>query len=478
MAALAHIVIPLISMFLSMGGTWPLIIAGASIELGDAALYYFVDKDPYLAGLSVIFAFAGPLDHFLAPLLSTTCKGVLRKLATKTIMTEEEVGVVGYTLANSRKLTRLTRFGMARQILKQFIIKAKNASMIVRFILWLSSRGFGFFGKMTILIGGSFMTWDFIAQKLGLCKSLNLADLKQSDWKILKLLGMGGQYFQPFTLPCNTDEVANALGEYDKDLQRKRISLTLGSLIKNNSVFSEQLMSKNKLPETYVIQCVLKYFGFSHFTPNKIEKEIEKDSKKLLSKEKCEAILFSMDLEKLSQHPECNSYLKPNKKISKKTENILNLPDKSTKKKYSYGDIDIIFKWGFYDENTTNMIKEFQKKYNLFVDGIAGKQVFEKMKKLVDGIPKNKKMPEYFEFDWSEKELKKLRDDFKEYLKRKFPEGINVTPEEINDAIMNQKQQIVDSTDMHLNSIDDSMWDDDNELEEIATQADSLIKQN
>jgi peptidoglycan hydrolase-like protein with peptidoglycan-binding domain len=87
----------------------------------------------------------------------------------------------------------------------------------------------------------------------------------------------------------------------------------------------------------------------------------------------------------LSQHPECDQYFKSNKKISKETEKILNSKplNSSDYRPEDYGQT-IQFKWGYYNKDTENMVKEFQKQYNLVVDGIAGKNTFKKIKNLVE----------------------------------------------------------------------------------------------
>jgi len=65
-------------------------------------------------------------------------------------------------------------------------------------------------GRMGLLIGGTFYTWDAIAKSLGICNTLPLS-LAESDWLILKAVAKTGKYIQPFTTPCDQEAAYNKL---------------------------------------------------------------------------------------------------------------------------------------------------------------------------------------------------------------------------------------------------------------------------
>jgi isopentenyl diphosphate isomerase/L-lactate dehydrogenase-like FMN-dependent dehydrogenase len=123
------------------------------------------------------------------------------------------------------------------------------------------------------------------------------------------------------------------------------------------------------------------------------------------------------------------------------------------------------------------MIKEFQKKYKLsLVDGKAGKEVFEKMKSLVESLGK-KQIKKYVDFPWGDKERKKMALYIKQQVDKKF-EGPNFTEEEIQNSYNSQKQQVHDSLDNEINNFvppeffkNDTIVEDT--LNEMKRQADS-----
>jgi len=223
----AHIVIPILSIVISLipggqgVGAWLLrssIMFG--VEAVDAAIYKWGDKNDYAAGLALLFAFAGPLDNGLNLLVKNYGATLLKKIALNSI---DRVGAVSLTkgelelLANitvySAKYTKLTKIGLARQFTKQIITKASKSSVILAFILKLSKYGLlttKFMGRMGLLIGGTFYTWDAIAKSLGICNTLPLS-LAESDWLILKAVAKTGKYIQPFTTPCDQEAAYNKL---------------------------------------------------------------------------------------------------------------------------------------------------------------------------------------------------------------------------------------------------------------------------
>jgi len=480
LASIAHVVLPIISIVLTLGASsWAVVWLSAGIEIADAALYQFVDKDPYSAGLALIFAFAGPLDNFLAPLIKQFGKSILLKLTKKIAFNSDEKAVIRFVNANKLRLAAITIFEIFKKYIIEFTSRIKSVKIFLGFIIWLVKKGFLIAKSLThmgLIIGGSFYTWDKIASVLGLCNTVSLKELKQTDYKVLKLIGTAGEYLQPFTKGCKTEQGEKIFKEEDKKLMNTRIILMMDEMINKGVVLTIEYANL-KMVETLLLQNALKYFGFSYFVPdeNKVKKTVETGKK--WNKEKCEAKLFDMDMYALSQHPECDQYFKSNKKISKETEKILNSKplNSSDYRPEDYGQT-IQFKWGYYNKDTENMVKEFQKQYNLVVDGIAGKNTFKKIKNLVENLG-DKSIPDYTKFSWTTKEIEKLRKEVIEKLKSTQDKSQeNLTEEQVQESFNQQKDSIANSwrkADEYL-----TPYLDIDDLEIIQVKIDTLIKED
>jgi len=479
LSEIAHIVLPIAAIVTSLftGGISGVLMGGL-IELGDAAIYEFVDHDHYGAGLALIFAIAGPLDEILGPLVKKYGKTILAKLLKKKVLSEAEQTTIRYISRNEVRLTRLTYLGLARQLIKRYILRISDASKLVKFIFWLTKKGYltaKFTSKFGLTVGGSFLTWDAIAAKLGICNSVQLSALKSTDYKILQLIGTAGEYVQPYTKGCKTDRGEKIFKEMEKTLltNNQRIVSVLESLIKTNTVFTTDY-SKYNMYEVTLLQYVLYNLGFSYTIPNqqKVDKEVQKGVK--FTKEKCLAMMTGgIDIYKMSQHPECDQYLKPNKPLSKNTETLLKSKPLNTNTKYDYGK-NIPFKWGYYDKQTEDMVKEFQKKYGLLSDGDAGRNTFTKMLSIVKGLGE-KQIPNYNKLNWSPKEIESLRKKVEEELKADSlkmgeNENSNVTKEQVEQSIKEQKDSIVNSLEKANNSI--TFNDDDLKMIKVEAQTD------
>lgn len=472
LAQIAHIVLPIASIVATVftGGIAGVLI-GAALEIGDAAIYEFVDHDHYAAGLALIFAFAGPVDEVLGPLVNKFGKTILIKLMKKKALSESEKATLKYVTRNEKKLARLTTLGLARKLIKEFIKKSTDASKIVKFIFWLSKRGYlvaNFTAKNGLIIGGSFITWDKIAQLMGLCNTVELEPLKQSDYKILQLIGTAGPYLQPYTKGCKTGKGDELFKKMDKTLLtiNQRVLRTLEEGIQKNLTFSVKY-SNYYLYEVELIQFLLNYLGFSYIIPDqkKVDKEVEKGVK--WSKEKClSQFMGSVDMYKMAQHPECNQYLNPNKKISKDTQKLLkSKPLNDPNYKFEYGK-NVGFNWGHFDGHTENMVKEFQKKYGLSVDGVIGNQSLQKMVEIVKNLG-DTKIPNYTNIKWTSKEIETLRNKVIEEIKKDMElNKTEIPPQEVGPTILEQKQQIIDS----LTKANDSMTFTDEDLEAISLE--------
>lgn len=463
LAVIGHVMIPIMAMIVTFGvGGVVGFIAGALIEIGDAAIYEFIDKDHYAAGLALIFAFAGPLDNVLGPLIKRFGKSIFIKLMGKGVLNEAEHATIRYVSRNQARLLGLTYLGMVRKLIKDFIFDIASTSKIVTFIFWLVKKGYliaKFTSEMGLVIGGTFLTWDAIADKLGLCNSVQLSGLKQSDYKILKILGVVGEYTQPYTEGCKSDEGAKILKQLEETLltNSNRIKMSLESLITAGTTFTTDF-SAYKLPEVALLQYVLYYLGFSYIIPKQqeVDKNVQKGVK--FTKEQCMGMMLgSIDMYKLSQHPECNQYINPNKNISKETETILKAKPLNTNNKYDYGK-NVTFKWGYYDKQTEDMVKEFQTKYKVAggADGKLGKNTLVKMQSIVNGLG-NKEIPDYGKLDWSKKEIDKLRKIVEDHFKNKTStdnvKNPEITKEDVEESIQYQKDTIVSNLNRANNNI-------------------------
>ena len=241
----AHIVLPIVSIATSfipgVGiGTWLLRSAlSFGIESLDAAIYKYADENDYAAGLALIFAFAGPLDSGLEMLVAKYGPSLIKKIALKqTNFTKGELELAANVTANGGKYTRLSKIGMARQFTKQLITKSAKSSDILKFILKLIKTGrltANFTTRLGLQIGGSFYTWDAIAKNMGICNTIPLEALTQSDLKILKSVGEAGKYVQPFTSPCEIAAVKDKLESVRTD----------------NSLFIQQLRKAKNENKSY-----------------------------------------------------------------------------------------------------------------------------------------------------------------------------------------------------------------------------------
>jgi peptidoglycan hydrolase-like protein with peptidoglycan-binding domain len=407
----AHIVIPILSIVISLIpgigtgiGGWLLrssIMFG--VESVDAAIYKWGDENDYAAGLALLFAFAGPLDNGLNLLVKNYGATLLKKIALNSI---DRVGAVSLTkgelelLANitvySAKYTKLTKIGLARQFTKQIITKAKNSSDILKFILKLSEYGLltaKFTGKIGLLIGGTFYTWDAIAKHLGVCNSMPLNALTQSDWLILKAVGKAGNYIQPFSTPCDQEAVANKLKAIKTD----------------NDLFVNLLETAKKENKTYSTK--YSYYNINVLIAQYVfyaaGLDVEPVKSSYFVKNNILTINNSEDIKNVSMYTSTGTLIKTinNENNSKVlTYNFGNLRsvvimrftmfDKTTETKklfagkdltktevYSSGNVGQIplVEWGVFDKSTEKLVNIYQKQNKLSVDGKIGPETLSKL---------------------------------------------------------------------------------------------------
>ena len=400
-----HIILPAASFVLNVFGGPPGMVVGAGLEVIDAGLYEFYDEDHYMAGLSLIFAFIplGELSHVPGfkemtkkVIAREALEAILWKQVRKQALTQEEELFVK-SILKDKKMVQETYQAIINTSLRK--LAQKSPESYLKTMWWLHSRGiigYSKYATMVNLVLGT-AAYDYWAYHyLGKCSaSFKFSDLvklipetrETSPQNLIRQIEI-----QPFT---STEEACEAvvqirlakereklLKELTKNYQ-KMVSAVLRGLISNKLVLSVELSNTFEI-EVAMIQTILSQCGFPSFVPNqkKVEKNIQTGTK--YTKEQCMRVNMSMDVYKLSQHPECNQYINPDKKVSKETETLLKSKALNTYNTYYYGKtMPTKFDWGFYDIKTKKAVEEFQNYHNLNGDGVVGPATLAKLFSIV-----------------------------------------------------------------------------------------------
>lgn len=460
MAELSHILLPLGSLLLTIasGGALAPILIGAGLELTDAAIYQFFDKDPYMAGLAAIFALVGPFDTFLKPIINTIGVSILKKMALKNVKyTDEELKVIKYVTKNGAKFTRLTRFGVGRQLTKYYLKKLSGSSKVIEFCVLLIKKLGLPVANFSIYAGAPFYTWDFIAAKLGLCNSSELKGLKESDWKILKIIGYAGPYLQPFTEGCDSLVAEQKLEELETKLLtiNGRIKTSIEDSIKSDFTYSTRL-SKIYMLEVLYIQYLLKYLGYTKYTEEYMEgidtwTKVKKPKPSNIPTQNDIPGLTSYDpsggigaSRKASALPatgykklddEKFAELVKNKSMVKKTRNVV-----------------VTFKYGYYDEKTKKLIESYQKDRGLAVDGVCGENTLKRMLVSINNV--KKEIPNYNNVELSPKEIEEIRNKTIGELKKLKDDYNSVSKDELNKALDKKVDELKKDVNKQIENIE------------------------
>jgi len=450
----AHLLIPILSIAVSLipggqgVGAWLLrsaIMFG--VEAVDAAIYKWGDKNDYAAGLALLFAFAGPLDNGLNILVKNYGSTLLKKMALSTTdrlgaatLTKGELELLANISTYAAKYTKLTKIGLARQFTKQIITKASKSSDILKFILKLSKYGLltaKFTGKIGLLIGGTFYTWDAIAKHLGVCNSMPLNALTQTDWLILKAVGKAGNYIQPFSTPCEQEAVSDKLNAIRTD----------------NDLFVNLLETAKKENKTYSTK--YSYYNINVLIAQYVfyaaGLDVEPVKSSYFVKNNILTINGSEHIKNVSMYTSTGTLIKTinNENNSKVlTYNFGNLPiatfltngvlilkftmvDKTTQTAkvfvgrnvtgvYNYGQVGVIplAEFGVFDKSTEKLVNIYQKQNGLKVDGKIGPETLSKLisdlKSKKYGVIKNLKNENFDKVRVAE-----VKAVYDEYLKQK-----------------------------------------------------------
>jgi hypothetical protein len=251
-----HILLPIASVALMFTpGGWAGVFLSMGVELADAAIYKYIDEDPYMAGLALLFAFVGPLDEGLGYLIrmkavDRALLAISKKFATKQTkaLTKEEFLALRSTLSRAPRLKRLAMKSMYNKYLEKLYTNAikKGAPGWIKTLAWLYDKQVSlrsFISKMGIIVGGSFMTWDFIAKRYyGMCNPFPFEDVSKQmtkepgvHWWITEVFISGLAKTQPFTEKCPENEIPNK-NDYEaiKQISLLAIKNDFDQLIKSN----------------------------------------------------------------------------------------------------------------------------------------------------------------------------------------------------------------------------------------------------
>jgi peptidoglycan hydrolase-like protein with peptidoglycan-binding domain len=474
-----HFLLPLGSIVISVvfPPTWLALGAATLLELGDAALYLTVDKDPYIAGFSAICAFIPFGQMVFMPAVTKLGKNGLKKLLQKIIQKEgsfidDEIKAVKELYQNYSKLEKLAKLNMVKKLTLLSIRSIKSVSKLIKFLGKLINRGLlnhESLGQSGLWIAGSFITWDKIAKINGICNTMPLSALKQADWKILKKIGYAGEYLQPYSDPCDLQKGVELLGKYNAT---NIIEEILKQDIENKIVYSLDY-SDVKTLSVELIQKVLIAGGFNKnlssenptwsYMFNKINVSNAKEIKKITIYNK-----KGIFVKKFENTPQKSSINFDVSGLQKGDYNIVFEKNDGTKyeSKFTYGgqslntpikikrptDMEI----GYYDEATYLSVKKYQKSKGLTDDGLAGKNTIESIlsdfKNHKYGLSVNK----LNEMNLDEMRIKKIQKEFEEWssdTETKFLSG-QYSIEKVQDAYDKDKKRNEELGNLIYNSME------------------------
>jgi peptidoglycan hydrolase-like protein with peptidoglycan-binding domain len=489
---LAHTVLPIVALALSMipagqsMGVWLLKTSvGIGIELLDSAIYKFVDQDDYAAGLSLIFAFAGPLDDGLGLLIKKYGSSLIKKIALKnTKYTDEELELLSDVSANSAKYTRLTKIGLRVQSIKRLIGKTKNLLELSKTINWLFKKGAvtsKFMTKMGVTVGGSFITWDKLASYYNICNSQPLKNAKKSDNAILQKIGDIGDVLQPYSTPCDKiiAENAKARAIESVDTLNKRIILTFEEYLKNPFLLSDKLKNVPMI-EVKFVQYILMNRGNNFIKKYNYSYKSDINNKLyFLNAGKVKNVtVYSATGTLISSYQNVNkkeSFSFDTKKGMKGVGilKIETIDGKTTNNKAFFGSSfsstlsspiseQVTFKYGYYDEKTKLAVEGFQKENDITVDGTVGTETIETM---LNGLKSNKygEIKNYDGSSFSEKEIMNIRDLSIKIARQEAEKNQKLQDEEVKNMNQSEFDKVRNESIKHIQQVGEGldMYDED-----------------
>jgi hypothetical protein len=417
----------------------PGIVASGTFDLIDASLYMWYDKDPWMAGLmtcfalipaDVIFRVLPALSNFTKGSLKTFFEKILNKKAVKLLESEKQLlKQLGGTL-----FLREVYILIITQSINKFLGKIYLKGF-VKLILFLIKKGYllgSFLVKLGLYIGGIYMTWSEIAKKLGIGVDDAVKDsikMTQDDLKPVILESLNNSiklnnvyseklfknyfsenvlYIQLFLYYGNYDSYTenidtnkltnsqlNSLYNTSKKVQNKfkfnSIETKNGTpYIRFNDSLKPKLSELKKGDKIKITNSKLS----GDWVVSKIEKDANNEVMLFSVKQTYSPTRGYMDDEFTKKlYTTCGSKVICNltgdiEVIKSNNQNVITY-DELLKKDAKIEDLK--FKWGYYDDQTTKAIKNFQFKEGLPIDGVAGKSTLPKIIKLLKGnFPKIK----------------------------------------------------------------------------------------
>lgn len=394
-----HVLLPLGSIVIGVvfPPTWIALGAASLLELGDAALYLTVDKDPYAAGLSAIFAFIPFAQLKFLPEVYKLGKTGIQKLLQKVILKEggyidEEIKALKEIKENYERLSKMSKINMAQKLTLLTLRSLKTAKDFLKWVTKLIDKGLlnpNSLGQTGLLIGGSFYTWDKIAAVNGICNPSPLSRLSQSDWKILKGIGYAGTYIQPSSTPCDLIELQKSLEEHNN---LNIITTILQKEVDGGTVFNQNYNDVYSLPVS-LIQEVLKAGGFDKNLPKPMwsfnNKKLSVKNGSMIKKIRVFTVAgtlkkeynntdkksnFTFDINGLSDAVYVVNFL--NYDGTSDISKLFYLTGNQWKSFSQSSNVGAM-KEGYYDKRTELAVSEYQKKKGLSVDGLAGKDTIK-----------------------------------------------------------------------------------------------------
>lgn len=429
-----HVLLPLGSIVIGIvfPPTWIALGAASLLELGDAALYYSVDKDPYAAGLSAIFAFIPFAQLKFLPEVYKLGKTGIQKLLQKVILKEggyidEELKALQEIKENYQRLSKLSKLNMVQKLTLLKLRSLKSAKDFLKWATKLIDRGLlnpESLGQTGLLVGGSFYTWDKIAAVNGICNPSPLSKLKESDWKILKGIGYAGTYLQPSSTPCDLIKVQKLLEERSN---LNVITTILQKEIDGGTVFNQNFNDIYSLP-VYLIQEVLKAGGFDKTLPKPMwsfnNKKLSVKDGSMIKKIRVFTVSgtlkkeykntdkksnFTFDIGGLSDAVYIVSFL--NYDGTSDISKLFYLTGNQWKSFPQSSNIGAM-KEGYYDKRTELAVSEYQKKKGLSVDGLAGKDTIKSIMSDYKSGKYGLNKEELNTFDLDNERVKLIQKDF------------------------------------------------------------------
>jgi hypothetical protein len=471
-------------------------VASAAFDLIDASLYMWYDKDPFMAGLMVCFALIpGDVIFRALPELTKFTKGslktffdkILNKGSVKFLESEKKL----LKQIGSRLFLREVYILIIKQTVNKFLGKIYLRGFI-KLILFLVKKGYllgSFLVKLGIYVGGIYLTWSEIAKMLGIgvndainqSTKIMLDDLKPiiidnfntsigeknvySEKSFKNYFSENVLYMQLFLYHGNydtytenidtnklTNDQLNSLYNTSKKIQNKfkfnSVEYKNGTpYIRFNDTLKPELSELKKGDKIKITNSKLN----GTWVVSKTEKNVDNEIMMFSVKQTYSTTRGFMD-DEFTKKLNATCGLKETCSVTGdieviKSDNNSNVItyDELLKKQAKIEDLK--FKWGYYDNQTTKAIKNFQFKEGLSVDGSAGKNTLEKMVKLLKGnFPKIKNVTNVDISKEIEKTMNKLISDSESEKKDITIQEVEIVYEEQKESeVIDQLQKEIDS---------------------------------